>query len=162
MGKRICQSLSLLDAIKDLLNFMLAVCDVENASELVCPATFREEKCTPSDTINLYECRQLLLDVVTHAQASADSTDYICSVMYNLYNGLREHLTWLIAVGLSVPCQMCCIQILSVLGLWASAIPPPAGMNLGQNCDGAAGCSALWTRAELQQGWRERGAQKRR
>lgn len=47
-------------------------------SELVCPATFREEKRTLSDTIHLCECRQLLLDVVIHAQISADSTDYIC------------------------------------------------------------------------------------
>lgn len=31
MGKRTCQSLSLVDAIKDLLNFMLAVWDMENA-----------------------------------------------------------------------------------------------------------------------------------
>lgn len=32
------------------------------------------------------------LDVVIHTQVSADSTDYICSVMYNLYNGLQRAL----------------------------------------------------------------------
>lgn len=37
-------------------------------SELVFPATFTEEKWALSDTIHLYERRQLLLDVVIHAQ----------------------------------------------------------------------------------------------
>lgn len=64
---------------------MLAVHDEESA-------IFREEKCTLSDTIHLHECRQLLLDVVIHTQVSADSTDYICSVRYNLYNGLQRAL----------------------------------------------------------------------
>lgn len=64
---------------------MLVVHDVENA-------IFRDEKCTLSDTIHLHECRQLLLEVVIHAQVSADSSDYICSVMYNLYNGLQRTL----------------------------------------------------------------------
>lgn len=89
--------------------------------ELVSLATFREEKWALSDAIHLYECRLLLLDVVIHAQVSIDSTDYIPM-------GCRELLMWLIEMGLWAPCQMSPIQILSVLGLRASAIPPPAGI----------------------------------
>lgn len=61
--------------------------------------------------------RSLLTSLITSAVQCTTST-----------MGCREHLTWLIEMELSVPCQMCFIQILSALGLWASAILPPAGI----------------------------------
>lgn len=155
MGKRICQFLHLVDAIKDLLYFMLAVRDVESAM-------FREEKCTLCDTIHLHECRQLLLDVVIHTQVSADSTDYICSVMYNLYNGLQRALNMINWNG--VVSTMSDVLNPNSVSPWAVSQCHPAtswdeyGPELWWSCRML--CTA--TRAELQQGWRERGAQKRR
>lgn len=121
-GKKSALPLIQLDAIKDLPSFILAFCDVKDAIETSPSSSLLGRRNGHfQSTINLYECRQLLLDVAIHARFSTDSTDYIPV-------GCREHLTRLIEMGLSAPHQMSPIQSLSVRGLQASAIPPPAGI----------------------------------
>lgn len=96
-GKKSALPLIQLDAIKDLPSFILAFCDVKDAIETSPSSSLLGRRNGHfQSTINLYECRQLLLDVVIHAHFSTDSTDYIPV-------GCREHLTRLIDIKCQHP-----------------------------------------------------------